>query len=286
MQPIVVNTDIFPKLLNNYLENITLFTQTVAKLEKFHIIFIDDENLWLDQLEKIQEDFDQNQKSFIDNLIIKKLKYEKKQIDSKTNSILYEILASLTPDNILLSNDKISSRIKYIYSPKEFISDNYKPNNILFRIPKPIKVKPNYSFRNFEFIFPFIRDASKIEIMDKQLFKDTKNETEMNFIIKILEGIRNLEEIQLYWEPNDINIIYKKFLDKIKEIFPEINILRSKQYISRGPNHDRFIIKNYDELSIRFTVSFNNFFYNDKKKCYVSKAGFKIDYEKGRSFYD
>ncbi len=133
---------------------------------------------------------------------------------------------------------------------------------------------------------PYLRYAKRIEIIDKQLFKDTRNETEGDFLIEILKTVENLQEIGLISEkiPKN-NLRLKSFQKKVRDISPNIVFLKHREYVSRGKNHDRFLIVDKNKYSIMFSTSFNNFYLNSEKNEFVSKAGFEIVFKKGRKFY-
>ena len=282
MQPIAIDPKIFEKFFLNYEEKITSIVLLVEKIQKYHQISKDSKGKWILQLEEIRNKLEHNEKSMFDLLITKKISQQYSNVDIDDLDFLKGI-TKLTPDSLLISDDKICD-VKYCYSHEIFISDEYKPNNILYRIPKSVTVKPNYQFRNFDFIAPYIRNASKIEIMDKQLFKDAINDSEITLLLEIMKKVKQLKKIQLYWEPKDNNLRHKEFSKTVEEQFPSTEILPNKQYVSRGKNHDRFIIVDNTKVSIRFSCSFNNFYLENSN--YYSKAGFKINYEEGRSFYE
>lgn len=293
MQAIAISPKVFEENFCNYYENLSLSVQTIERIKKFHIVYTDKNGKWFEELSRIKGQLSHNEKDVFDNIIIKQLSktFEHIEIAEKDSDLNIE-LARKTIDSLLLGttkekveakNELKNNSVKWI-KQSEFISDEYKPNNILFRIPKIVKVAPEYNFRNFDFLAPYIRGAKKIEIMDKQLFKDSRNDSEVQLFVNILKYTNELKEVQLYWEPNEHNLRYIKFKKEIGDLIGNVTFLENCSYLGRSKNHDRFIIVDHDEYSIRFSTSFNNFYKNSDGNFGV-KAGFSISYENGRSFY-
>ncbi len=293
-QPIAVDKEIFEEIFSNiddgkYSEMLNSITKL---LRQFHEIVVNKTDAgksdWEEFMDELKHKFNSPIVSyFIDALLSPaNLKFIAKPIANKNDAFTEHVNA--TPDKIGLSEKirKVKINGAKIFRIKEFVSEEYSPINNLFRLNKNVTVKPDFCFSNFKFLAPYLRSATKLEFADKQLFKDTRTETEVNFLLEIIKQSENLKQLGLIWEPAKINVRFNEFVQKAKEIHPGINIKESKQYKTRSKNHDRFIIVDHDKISIRFSTSFNNFYFNEKENKYCSKAGFRISYERGRQFYD
>jgi len=289
MQPIAVDKEVFREIFSRIdvgksSETLNLITRA---LHEFHHIVVTKTQAeisdWQAYMNKLKESFNSPIVSyFVDALLSPAhLRFIEKQIGNSENTFIEQALQ--TPDKIGLSN-KIKSKEIKVYNVKNFIADEFHPNNNLFRLNKNVNVKPDYRFANLNFLYPYLREAKKLEIIDKQLFKDSRKDTEVNLLLEIVKLAKNIQQLQLHWEPSKINIRHKEFIKKVKEFYPKIEILSDTQYKTRSKNHDRFLIINHDQISIRFTCSFNNFYFENG--VFNSKAAFRISYEKGRQFFD
>ena len=118
-------------------------------------------------------------------------------------------------------------------------------------------------------------------------FKNFLFDNDYNFLFEIINMSPNVEVLEIFCSPNYINPLQKKFRQIIKKKYLEIKFNDFKEYNDENNdvNHDRFIIINTDEISIRFTTSFNNLRQNEDGSYYV-KDSFAIVFTRGREYYD
>lgn len=292
MQPITLNIKIIADLINDWVNTKSqrAFYKLTENLEQFHQVYIDKNesgSSWLDDFREIRNNIsDQNIKKIFDDLIgPRNIKYHPVEVEKTSDPFVS--ITSQTPDKIGISPIHKNTDDLMFYDLQDFNSVAFTTKNYLFRIPKIITISPGEEFRDLKLIEPFVRDAAKIEFCDLFLFKNPKYEDDAEFIFAVLKMIKNIRELQIHCEPNNLNILQKKVRDRItKELGKSIfNDFKRYNPPSRDVNHDRFIIIDSAKISIRFTTSFNNL-RKTKTGGFQAQDSFLIEISSGRKYFD
>ena len=157
-------------------------------------------------------------------------------------------------------NNQSFGGVEY-YDLSVFNSNEWVAQCLLFRVPKTIHILPSYTFHNLRIFSPYLRTAEEIEFCDLFLFESAKFfESETNFVFEVLSLCKESVKVKIHCRPNPTNISQRKFEKEIKNRFRKIKFDGFFKYNlpNKNVNHDRFIIVNLNEYSIRFTSSFNN----------------------------
>ena len=271
MQPITVNTKVIGNLISNWTnaKSQREFHKLTENLERFHHVYIDknkNRSNWLIRFRDIRSAIkDQNAKKLFDDLIgPRNIKYIPIEISNHDN--YFHVLTCQTPDKIGLNQkSEVIDKATY-YDLNVFNSNELNILCLLFRVPKVLSVRPGYKFQNFRIFAPYLREAKQIEFCDLFLFEKAKYfESETSFIFKILDQCKEYSKVRIHCKPSPANISQKNFQKKIKSNFPKIEFEGFIEYNppKKDVNHDRFIIINGNQISIRFTTSFNNIIKNE-----------------------
>lgn len=292
MQPITLNIKIIADLLNDWsnTKSQRAFYKLTENLEQFHQVYIDKNesgSKWMQAFREIRNSIsNQNVRKTFDDLIgPRNIKYNPIEVVANQDSFIE--VTSKTPDRIGISPVHKNTDDLIFYDLQNFNSLAYTTKNYLFRIPKTITISPGEEFRNLRLIEPYLRDATKIEFCDLFLFKNPKYEDDAEFIFLILRIIKNISEVQIHCEPNELNLLQKKVKDRIRKEYDKAIFDDFKKYNppTRDVNHDRFIIVDTDKISIRFTTSFNNF-RKTSSGGFKVKDSFLIEISGGRKYFD
>ncbi len=201
----------------------------------------------------------------------------------------FEYYINQSPDKIGITEKKEEYEEKYfVYSSDEFIENYFDNRNNLFRLTKVINYKKGDKFYPQVF-YPYLREAKKIEYLDKYLFAEA-SDLDKKLILSLIKESQSLKEMVFYTELNfhDMKLAFKKgafnaFKKSVKKQLRNVKIEEMKQYNSRE-NHDRFLIVDSDRYSITITTSTNNLEIKGDK--FVVKKPFKIIFSKGRDYID
>lgn len=107
-------------------------------------------------------------------------------------------LAKTTKDKIGLTVQKAAYQDIRYYSFEEFINSKYDSKCRLFRIPKAITINPGECFSCKDIFAPFVRNAKKIEFVDKFLFNPSRSVYGTDLMLSVLKLVSNPESIILY----------------------------------------------------------------------------------------
>lgn len=293
MQPITINTQIISDLMATWSnpKSQREFHKFVENLEQFHQVYIDKNNTgshWLREFRDIRNNVicDQNIRKLFDDLIgPRNIQYIPIRINQHKN-YFYETTRQ-TPDKIGLSQRKETLNDIKFYDLPLFNSNEFNTQNFLFRIPKSIAISPGEELCDMRLFAPYVREANKIEFCDLFLFKNPLYEDDSEFLFSILSLCTKIKNIEIYCEPNELNILQKRVEIRLKKEFGKNIFNGYKKYNppTKDVNHDRFIIIDHNKFSIRFTTSFNNF----RKigvNCFKVADAFLIEISKGRKYYD
>lgn len=291
MQPIAVDTDLILSLVENFWEKSSqrAFSDLGKNLEKFHTVYIDknsqNHSSWWQDFEKIRDSIPNKdiRKLFDDTLGPRGgIRYVENKLDFE--NALFHKLVQITPDKIGVSSVGKKINEGDVYDIDSFNSTEFKHDNYLFRIPKVINIRPNHFFKDFRLFKPYLINASELEFCDKFLFKGTRFD-DPEFVYRLLEIPVNLTRVAIHCDKNDLNLIQKNAKRKIQD---ELGISNPefKQYSEKNKNHDRFIIINKEEFSIKLTTSFNNIKFHKDTNVFTAEDAFTIIFDKGRLYFD
>lgn len=292
MQPVAVDTNLISKLIEDFwdIEKLSAFSDLGKNLKRFHKVYIDknsrDHSRWLQEFRNIRDKIqDQNiRKLFDDTYGPRRIRYIANKLDFESE--LFHKLVEITPDKIGVSSKKEKIKEGIVYDIESFNStENFKPNNYLFRIPKTIHIAPDYLFKSFKLFEPYLRAAVKLEFCDKFLFKGRKFDDD-KFIIELLKIPQKLSKVIFHLDINQENLTQLIRQQEVKEkIEKNFNLEPEFEPFNYDKEHTRFILVDHNKYTITLDASFNNFKINRDGKFETKKA-FNINFADGRLYND
>ncbi len=136
MQPIAIDKSVFEEIFSDWENRKADFLKLALKLQDFHSIIASKNGEFISSWEQLTTELKDKFNSsgihqFIDDLLKPgHIKYEITDLPNKIENHIEN-----TPDKLALSDVLTKKEKKWnIYSSKEFVSEDYKPSNILFRI--------------------------------------------------------------------------------------------------------------------------------------------------------
>lgn len=287
-QPIALDVEVIKYIIDNWEDNEVNFDgRHMAKLLKnLHFVYIDNfrgKSNWLSQVRALfRETENQNlRKTLLDILGPRTLQYVPVSIED--NADLIKKIAEKTPDSIGIRNKSDIVNDVMFYSTGAFVSDQYHSKCRLYRPRKTIALDPDEVFSPSEILAPYLRDSTTLEFFDKFLFLPGKSTVNSDLFESLISLCKKLTSFTIYTGHKSNPKIQKDIVNKIKHLVSEKTFKGIVPYKS-NKNHDRFIILNENEITIRFTNSFNNLEKLDSDRYKVLKE-FEISIREGRRYF-
>ncbi len=272
------------------------FSELTDKLKNFHTIVIS-ENIcnWPELIESLKKQFPEPwMVNFINQLLSARNLNFVPVSDSEMKMLpdpVLQLAKKFTPDKLLLGSisESLPEQTVNSYNTDRFIDikELKNPGCVLFRIPRKIRFNDKEEITGLKFLAPYLRGAKKLEFIDKYLFTDNRFRNDLKFILSCLEMSRGIESVSFVSSPGKDSIeqygksqLRDELQYLIAEKWPSLTITYA-EYNSKK-EHDRFIIVNESEYTLRFSASFNNLMYHHEK--IIVNKGFAIDADEGREY--
>jgi hypothetical protein len=282
-QEIAFDVDVFKEILSNPLEKIDfpyrILYEILNFIRKYHNIVFNKK--WLEEIEMIGDLItDQNTRKYFMQLLLTDLKVENSSVNKndKTDDYIYNIAKYLQQKILITNKNKDTDYKLNTYSDIQFVSDNYKNDCVLFRLPKTLEYTYDEELENFNFLGFYLKDCSLIEFVDKYI-----DDSSVEFIFSILNQLDKDTKVYLHYDIlNSTFFKYEDFRKNAKAKYPNLKFYKKPIPYIKEKKHDRLIIIGKNKYSIKFTTSFNNIEKNEGK--YKVKKSFTIIIKEGRLY--
>jgi len=287
-QDIALDIDMFKEILSRPKEGnnspYTALYEVYKKILEYHNIACNSK--WADEIDIIEKAItDQTTKDYFGQFLIRDSRINKIKVndDDTTDEYIYNIAKCLQQKILVTNKDKDTDYKLNAYNEQQFVSDKYKNDCVLYRLPKILGYTSGDIFNDFNFLSFYFNDCTLVEFIDAFLLDPCKPNynSSLDFILSFLGQIKEGTNIRFHYDiANSKDFEYKLFCNEIKKAYPSLKLCKPEQ--KNGKNHDRFIIIDKNKYSMTFTASFNNI----EKKINVFEVNktFKIIIEEGRLY--